>query len=276
MSLILDALKQADRERKITHAPDLAPVLKVKPEASPRSRIGLCLCAAVLAAGVIFVLLFQPERPKQVTGPTSEHPRDIRPRNSARPAGEPGAALSRSNVEKEKIPSRRIKGPLPDKKPPNPGRETLSDSSRSPRSVQAPARSGLPEENPAAATKSTVRTLMKEATEGITDDRPRGGTEIRETIPVPAAADSERVIPLVSELQPEVRGSLGELEISAHVFDEEPAKRFVFINQRSYRTGDRIGENGPTLKEITPDGIVIDYGKGQARLQIRRPGLWSE
>lgn len=276
MSLILDALKQADRERRITQAPESAPVLKSKPQASPRRRFGLWFCAAVLAAGVIVVLLFRPERPKQTIGMTSERPRTTTPRNSDRPAGAPGAVFSSSTVERETPPSRRIDEPLPDKKRPNPERETLSDSSGAARPVRSPIRNAVTENTSVAVSESPAPTLEKESRGKTEDVQPQGKAESEGRVDQPAAADAERALPLVSELPPEVRGSLGELEISAHVFDEDSSRRFVFINQRSYRTGDRIGENGPLLKEITPDGVVIDYGKGQARLQIGRPGLWSK
>jgi hypothetical protein len=39
---------------------------------------------------------------------------------------------------------------------------------------------------------------------------------------------------------------------------------------KKVKAGDRIGENGPVLKEITPEGAIIDYGEGQARLQVGR------
>jgi len=49
---------------------------------------------------------------------------------------------------------------------------------------------------------------------------------------------------------------------------KDPAERLVFINMHRYKVGDKIGEGGPLLKEITPNGVIIDYGEGVARLQV--------
>ena len=41
---------------------------------------------------------------------------------------------------------------------------------------------------------------------------------------------------------------------------------FVLINMDKYKQGDQISGNGPLVQEITRDGVVIDYGDGQALL----------
>jgi hypothetical protein len=74
--------------------------------------------------------------------------------------------------------------------------------------------------------------------------------------------------PLLSELPYELREKLGKLQINVHSYSENPTECLVFINMRRFKVGDRIGENGPILKEITPDGIIIDYGGGMARLKV--------
>jgi len=81
---------------------------------------------------------------------------------------------------------------------------------------------------------------------------------------------SEKPIPLVSELPDDVKEMLSGFHINIHVYAEDPAERLVFINMRNRKVGDRIGEGGHVLKEITPDGVIIDYGKGQALLQVGR------
>jgi len=60
------------------------------------------------------------------------------------------------------------------------------------------------------------------------------------------------------------------MQINVHSYSEDPAECMVFINMKKYNVGDAIGENGPVLKQITPEGIVIDYGEGQARLPVWR------
>jgi hypothetical protein len=75
-------------------------------------------------------------------------------------------------------------------------------------------------------------------------------------------------IPLISELPFDMREKLGRLQINVHSYSENPDERLVFINMQHLKVGDRIGENGPILKEITPKGVIIDYGEGQARVPV--------
>lgn len=51
---------------------------------------------------------------------------------------------------------------------------------------------------------------------------------------------------------------LPDLHLDIHVFSGEPADRFVFINMTKYRENAKLGE-GPVVKQITPDGVVLDY-----------------
>ena len=76
----------------------------------------------------------------------------------------------------------------------------------------------------------------------------------------------DETIPRVAELPPAVRLRLPELQVNVHVYAEEPDRRFVLINMRKYREGDRIGRDGPLVDRITPAAVIIDYGSGLARL----------
>jgi len=51
---------------------------------------------------------------------------------------------------------------------------------------------------------------------------------------------------------------LQDLHIDLHVYSESPADRFVFINMNQYREAGVLAE-GPTLREITPEGVVLEY-----------------
>ena len=61
--------------------------------------------------------------------------------------------------------------------------------------------------------------------------------------------------------------SIGDLRVDMHVYSGDPAKRFVFVNMKKYREGDRLAE-GPSIEEITPEGIILSQqGK---RFQLDR------
>jgi general secretion pathway protein B len=52
--------------------------------------------------------------------------------------------------------------------------------------------------------------------------------------------------------------SLPDLHLDIHVFSGEPADRFVFINMTKYRENSKLSE-GPVIKQITADGVVLEY-----------------
>ena len=224
MSLILDALKQADRERRIGQLPDMKVAHIMNKESAPHPMRRLWLCSALVVLGIVLFLVLRTAPPTRTISRTPEPPVDI--------AGT--------------TPAPRIKGPqAPSTDPGHP----LPTSARN----AAPAR---------------------RVKQGNTIT-PTGGTRVLKAKSGELSAPSreKKLLPL-SQLPSDIQESLQGLEINAHVYDDDPSKRFIFINQRHYRAGDRIGGDGFLLKEITRDGIVIDYGNGEACLKIKNFSLW--
>ncbi len=52
--------------------------------------------------------------------------------------------------------------------------------------------------------------------------------------------------------------TLPDLHVDIHVYSEVAADRFVFINMAKHKEGSRLAE-GPLVKEITPDGVVLSH-----------------
>ncbi len=50
--------------------------------------------------------------------------------------------------------------------------------------------------------------------------------------------------------------SVANLHVDMHVYSQDAAKRFVFVNMNKYREGDQLAE-GPTIEAITPDGVIL-------------------
>lgn len=50
---------------------------------------------------------------------------------------------------------------------------------------------------------------------------------------------------------------LPELHLDIHVYAQQPASRFVFVNMNKYKEGATLTE-GPLVKEITPEGVVLE------------------
>jgi general secretion pathway protein B len=67
----------------------------------------------------------------------------------------------------------------------------------------------------------------------------------------------ERVMTL-DELRLAGAIQLPELHLDIHVYADEPAERFVFVNMNKLREGSRLDE-GPVVSEITPEGVVMQH-----------------
>jgi general secretion pathway protein B len=55
------------------------------------------------------------------------------------------------------------------------------------------------------------------------------------------------------------------LRLDLHVYDPDPAKRFVFINMRKLREGESLPE-GVRVEEITQSGATLSYQGNQFAL----------
>lgn len=78
------------------------------------------------------------------------------------------------------------------------------------------------------------------------------------TPPEPDTASIRPALPSFEQLLAGGIISVEPLHLDIHVFSGEPAKRFVFINMKKYREGERLSE-GPVVEEITSDGVVLNH-----------------
>ena len=67
-----------------------------------------------------------------------------------------------------------------------------------------------------------------------------------------------RALPTAAELRANGTLQMAELHLDIHVFSDAPEDRFVFINMVRHKEDSRLAE-GPVVKEITPEGVILDY-----------------
>ena len=65
-------------------------------------------------------------------------------------------------------------------------------------------------------------------------------------------------LPTIHEMRANGTVVLPDLHLDIHVFSEIPKDRFVFVNMSKHREDSRLAE-GPVVKEITPEGVVLEY-----------------
>ena len=74
----------------------------------------------------------------------------------------------------------------------------------------------------------------------------------------PVIATNAAALPSYDSLTPDQRQGLPALHLDVHGYAEKPVDRFVVINLKRYRIGDVLAE-GPTVKDILPEGAVLEY-----------------
>jgi general secretion pathway protein B len=276
MSLILEALKKSERQRRLGESPSLgSPIMAVR-----RRRSVLPILIALIAVGLTALWWLR--------------------RDGGAPEAQPvAAAVSPASTEKPVLPG-------PTGKPAD--GTTFNDAPIATSVVATPPGTRVPRDKPAAGATANEDTLRREKLRSgeLMAANPQAGpaATIKESKPVsagdpaalaaamaragkpPASAESEVVEPrqirdrdaqtvkpepdvvrpadvgsgesmkLMWELPLATRRSLPEIKLSMHVFANDPAQRFVIINGERRAEGDDV--EGLKLVEIRTDGVVFE------------------
>jgi general secretion pathway protein B len=289
MSLILEALKKSEQQRRLGEAPTLgSPVQAVRRR---RSLLPLLGALAIIALGVGWWLSRSPAvAPVPTATPTAAAPATpLKPPPTA-PAdgrGIAGAAVRKPapHFTTPATPSAAGANAATAAKPAdaaalNPQRNDrtavatppsapaaapvrpLSAPGATTPDVAKPAVSGTGAPAPTAAPAAAAPASAPEtATPSPAPAAPAANTASTATPPHAAAATAQAALPSVWELPYATRKDIPELAMTMHVYAGDPSQRFVVIKGERHVEGDDLGD-GLTLKEIRADGMVLDY-KGQ-------------
>lgn len=225
MSLILEALRKSEAERRRGQVPDIHRDIPVR-TAVPRAAMPAWLwwgIATLLAAGVLLAAL-QAGRSRAPVVP------------------KPAAVASR----------------------PRAPATALQPVARLAPVAQAPARAA-----PTSAPTVPARDSSPHAEATVPPPRPQAAPDIPRPLPTPAPAvamPADDSIAL-SDLSPEQRKALPPLKLSMHLWNTDPAQRFVILDGNRLHEGDRAGD--AVVTSITEDGVVLDWNGRRIRLSIR-------
>lgn len=271
MSLILEALKKSEQQRRLGEAPTLgSPVLVARKRRNLLPLFGVLIVAA-LAVG--WWLTRTPDekadtpKPEVAAGAPAPVPADpaARPaKPAAAPHAPPGRAAPNANPATgagAPPAANRTAAPAPAKPPvattPPASNPAPATPPRDP--LASPATTpAAPAKTPAAANpKAPAAAPAKPVAEG------KPATPNATTAPPPPAAarPAQPSLPSVWDLPYATRKDLPELALTMHVYASEPSERFVVIKGERHVEGDELGD-GVALKEIRPDGMVLEF-KGQ-------------
>jgi general secretion pathway protein B len=219
MSLILEALRKSEAERRRGEMPDLR--AELPPPAAPRSRsLPMLPWLAALAVAAIAgaLLLWQPwSRDAATAIPAAVQSAPIPPVESVRMQPRPTLA---PRLDTPRIAERETVKPAPTAPPamPNPP----------PRETAAPP------------------------------------APVADVPPPSPSADAETA---VNALPADLRKALPPLQLSMHMWDPDPARRFVILDGERHVEGDSVGPM--RIRRIDAQGVLFDWQGRAIRLPLR-------
>ena len=299
MSYILDALRRADQERNLGEVPKLDMALQPALAGERRSRwttVLLIFCVAALVASTGWLIQLG------VFG-------DLIGGSSDTDAAPPLAVITAAPVAQPQSQSTSQPAQQPDSqsaaKPAQPAAQAQPQQQFESQSKQdirqdtqadmQPAQSQTSTSEPpsSAATAGEVTTAAAQpqpvftppppsspADSGYQNRSPRLPTPTVAPAPPPNWARDEATAVRRSQVPREglvsylglpkaTRDSMPALNMNAHVFSTNPARSFVLINSKRYRSGDNLAE-GPQLVDILPDGAVLEHRGTEFLLPVQR------
>ncbi|WP_064749930.1 general secretion pathway protein GspB [Lysobacter antibioticus] len=312
MSLILEALRKSEAERRRGQTPDLhAPLPPLPPPLRRSAAPWLWGAGAAVLAAAVGVWMLRPESlPQGPAGPVAATAADA--------AAPPNAA---ANVAERREPVAATAAPAPGVS--GPDVSAVAGERTSAPSVTAGERGGAP----AAALSPPTGTAAKATTAERVSAPPTAAASLAATAAIgtnasapapaapvaavssnlasasssasrpPSAAPAQTAaaaaalepmaapepVPVLppsaakpageggamrlADLSPEARKQLPPLKLSMHMWNDEPARRFVIVDGQRLAEGDRIGE--AVLVAIRPDGAVLDWNGRRLQLSLR-------
>lgn len=251
MSLILDALKRSDRERRIAAGEPFATSVPRRRKMGGRPLLLLVVLALLAAAA--FWFWRTNGWAKLVTYLSKEEPATAQ------------AALDPADSQTEEV---------------TPAAQTASE--------RAPEREARPaaKQNRNTPANPTTPALVATASPSVQAPQPRAPTTRSEpeqrVTPAPEQDGSRRTsrrlrtepeppqepAPLeIYELPMGIRLQIPQLTMNVHVYAGEPEDRFVLINMQRVEEGDEL--EGVIARSIRPDGILLEFQGHQ--FLLRRP-----
>ena len=241
MSLILEALRKSEAERRRGQPPDLR--IERAPAPAARRRIavppwaGIVLLALVLGIAGWWWFANRDDPP---------HPADT-VAQVAPTATAPNTPAPAPTVPAQALPART----------PQPAPQASTEPA--PVNNAAPAQpSPAPDTSPVAANPEPD--AAPPATQPANEPTPAMAS------PAPTPTNAARAMGL-AELDPDTRNALPPLKLTMHMWNEDPARRFVILDGQRLGEGDRIGEASVT--RIERDGVLLDWQGRGIRVPVR-------
>jgi general secretion pathway protein B len=117
------------------------------------------------------------------------------------------------------------------------------------------------EQPPAAAVRRDSRPgAATTARSAAAPDGQEIAAEVSATPPGDAPNEAKTAVPTNTFESMRADGTLAlpDLHLDIHVYSDQSAERFVFINTKKYRENETLAE-GPTIRQIAPEGVILEH-----------------
>ena len=282
MSLILEALKKSEQQRRLGEAPNFgSPVVATRRR---RNLVPVIAVLIIIAAAAGWWLMRRPppamppvapianstDAAHTATQPPPPIKRDVRP-----PAARPGGNLALDRTKQPDAASQEKRAGAAG----NPARATPPPAAPAPTAPAAPSTkppvTAAGQTAPTLADKSAgLRTTAPPPADAmqkppaqkadvIAPPAPPANAQTAAATPAATAkpAAPGAALPSIWDLPFSTRKELPALDLSMHVYSADPKQRFVVMKGDRHVEGDEVGQD-LILREIRQDGLVLDY-KGQ-------------
>ncbi len=219
MSFILDALRKSERERQQQATPGIGDAGYGPPKKTTSS--WLIAVIAILVVNILLVAALLLREDSDAPATRTVQPAPV-PRATPAPARRPAlTAPKREDIRSlaEEVPAEEVPGAAD------------TDAAGAGGTVAA--------NRPAPAVAALA-------------------TPAPEPAATPSTSSATAGLPSMEQVVLEGRLEMNVLRLDIHVYSEQPAQRFVFINMTKYREGEALKE-GPRVENITPDGVVLSH-----------------
>jgi general secretion pathway protein B len=257
MSYILNALRKSEQERQAQETVHLeSAILETQPQHNSRISWPVIMLIAVNVLVLIFFIFLNPQK-QPATSSTSA--KKTSPTSLATPVGSKNPKTIRKTERPQPI-AAKIEQPKIKTSPTPNQHVSISKMLKQQRPVKKP----LPKpaiENVAVATNPSKPTtsLPMQVETTVTADRPPA--QVRKP-------NTSRKLPFLREMPSTFRRNIPNVNINVFVYAKDPDERFVIINMKKYRTGQKIADE-LEVAEIKSDSLVLRHNN--ITFQIKRP-----
>lgn len=263
MSLILEALRKSEAERQRGRLPALATGAAPTPPSRNSPATGWKW--SLLGAGTLALILAAWLVGAGWTRRDAATARAVLPATA--PASTPAPASMAATAADR--PARATALPPIDRLTPPAARVATAQETHDPthalaRNDVAPARD--------AAAMATTTAPGQQATVAVgarapAASAPASSVASPATVPAPMPPAAPGAILSLADLDPATRKALPPLQVSMHLWDADPSRRFVILDGDRRAEGDRVGP--AVISAITRDGVMLEWNGRRIRVPLR-------